>query len=182
MNLRDLPLDPALVTPAVRPRAHFLLAHPAHAIALGFGCGLSPVAPGTVATAWAWLAFLLMQSLLAAAMVGTVVLVTVPIGWWASTVTARNLRSPDPGPIVIDEIMSFWLVLWVFMPAGWAGQLCAFVLFRLFDTLKPGPIGWIDTLFHRYGFGWRGALGVLLDDLAAAFCTLLVLAIWRFHA
>jgi phosphatidylglycerophosphatase A len=64
------------------------------------------------------------------------------------------------------------------MPAGFVAQAVAFALFRYFDAVKPGPVGWADTLFH--GFGWRGGLGVLIDDLVAAFCTLLVIALWRF--
>ncbi len=174
------PLEPPLPAAVHRPGVRFLLSHPAHFVALGFGCGLSPVAPGTVGTLWAWAAFLVLQAWLPPTALAVVVLATVPIGWWASAVTATNLRVLDPGPIVIDEIMSFWLVLWLFLPAGPAGQLAAFVLFRLYDALKPGPVGWADGLFH--GFGWRGGLGVLLDDLVAAFCTLFVLAAWRFLA
>lgn len=158
-----------------RPDARFLLAHPAHLIALGFGCGLSPAAPGTVGTLWAWVSFGVLQAWLSPAALGWVVLASVPVGWWASAVTARNLGVADPGAIVADEIMSFWLVLWLLTPAGWLAQLLAFALFRFFDAAKPGPVGWADRLFH--GFGWRGGLGVIFDDLVAAFCTLLVLAL-----
>jgi phosphatidylglycerophosphatase A len=63
------------------------------------------------------------------------------------------------------------------MPAGFWGQFMAFVLFRLFDAAKPGPVAWADDLFH--GFGWRGGFGIILDDLVAAFCTLLVISLWR---
>jgi phosphatidylglycerophosphatase A len=63
------------------------------------------------------------------------------------------------------------------MPAGWAGQLGAFVLFRFFDMVKPGPIAWADRYFK--GYGWRGGFGILADDLLAAAATLLVLALWR---
>ena len=59
--------------------------------------------------------------------------------------------------------------------AIWLAQLLAFALFRFFDAAKPGPVGWADSLFH--GFGWRGGLGIVFDDLVAAFCTLLVLAL-----
>jgi len=70
-----------------------------------------------------------------------------------------------------------WLILWLWMPAGFVGQLAAFLLFRFFDALKPGPVAWADA--HFKGWGWRGAWGILFDDLVAAFCTLLVLALWR---
>lgn len=174
------PLNPPLAASIARPGARFLLAHPAHAIALGFGSGLSPFAPGTVGTLWAWAAFLVLQAWLSPTALAIVVLASVPVGWWASSVTATNLRVIDPSPIVVDEIMSFWLVLWLLAPAGWPLQLAAFALFRFFDAVKPGPVAWADSLFH--GFGWRGGLGVVLDDLVAAFCTLFVLAAWRFHA
>ena len=72
--------------------------------------------------------------------------------------------------------VAFWLVLWLWMPAGLWAQAAAFALFRAFDALKPGPVGWADRRFH--GPGWRGGFGILLDDLVAAFCTLLVLSLW----
>jgi len=84
----------------------------------------------------------------------------------------------DPGSIVWDEIAAFWLVLWIIMPASFVGQLIAFLLFRFFDAVKFGPTAWADKTFK--GFGWRGGFGIMLDDVAAAFCTLLVIAIWRF--
>ena len=99
------------------------------------------------------------------------------IGWWACTVTAQRMRVLDPGHIVWDEVIAFWIVLWLVMPAGWAGQLAAFVLFRFFDAVKPGPVAWADDRFQ--GFGWRGGFGIIADDLMAAFCTLLVIAAWR---
>jgi phosphatidylglycerophosphatase A len=170
------PLNPPLSPAPLRPDARFLLSHPAHLIALGFGSGLSPVAPGTVGTLWAWMSFLVLQAWLSPTALGIVVLGSVAVGWWASTVTVDHMRVLDPGAIVIDEIMSFWLVLWVLMPAGWPAQLAAFAIFRFFDAVKPGPVGWADGLFH--GFGWRGGLGIIFDDLVAAFCTLFLLALW----
>lgn len=161
-----------------RPTWRFAFSHPAHAIALGFGAGLSPVAPGTVGTLWGWATFLALRTWLTPAALGWLIALSVLVGWWACSVTARNLNTADPGNIVWDEIVSFWLVLWLVMPAGIAGQLAAFALFRFFDAVKPGPVGWADRLFH--GFGWRGGLGILFDDLVAAFCTVLVIALWRF--
>ena len=73
--------------------------------------------------------------------------------------------------------MAFWLVLWLVMPTGLLGQLIAFGLFRFFDAVKPGPVGWADRAFH--GFGPRGGFGILADDFVAAFCTLLVIAGWK---
>lgn len=168
-------LDRAL--PPRRPTLAFMLSHPAHIVALGFGSGLAPVAPGTSGTLWAWAVFFLLQQWLAPAQLGELIALSLPLGWWACTVTARNLRIADPACVVWDEIVCFWIILWLLLPAGWMAQLAAFALFRLFDALKPGPIGWADRAFK--GGGWRGGFGILADDLVAAFCTLLVLAFWR---
>ena len=168
---------PDAVLPPRRASVGFLLSHPAHVIALGFGSGLAPVAPGTWGTAWAWMVFLLLREWLSPAQLGELIAVSLPLGWWACTVTARNLRVADPSAVVWDEIVCFWIVLWLLLPAGWMGQLAAFLLFRFFDAVKPGPVGWADRAFK--GWGWRGGFGILADDLVAAFCTLLVLALWR---
>lgn len=163
--------------PPRRPTVGFMLSHPAHLVALGFGSGLSRVAPGTCGTLWAWVAFIAMQHWLAPARIGEIILLSLPLAWWACTVTARNLHVMDPCEIVFDEIVCFWIVLWLVMPAGWLGQLCAFALFRFFDSVKPGPMAWADRRFKDVG--WRGGFGILADDLLAAFCTLLVLAFWK---
>ena len=162
----------------VRVNARFLLSHPAHFIALGLGSGLSPVAPGTAGTLWAWLAFLVLQPLMTTAQMGGLIALATLVGWWACTITAKNMAVLDPGSIVWDEVVAFWLVLWLVMPTGFTGQVVAFVLFRFFDAVKPGPVGWADQKFK--GFGARGGFGILLDDFMAAFCTLLVVALWRF--
>jgi phosphatidylglycerophosphatase A len=171
-------LNPPVRPSVIRPNMRFLLAHPAHAIALGFGSGLSPVAPGTAGTLWAWLAYLVLQSWLTPAAIGIVIVISFAIGLWACTVTAAHMRVLDPGNIVWDEVIAFWIVLWLVMPAGLGAQFVAFALFRFFDSVKPGPVAWADDLFH--GFGWRGGFGIIFDDLVAAFCTLLVIAAWRF--
>jgi phosphatidylglycerophosphatase A len=172
------PLNPPLPAAVLRPSAAFMLAHPAHWIALGFGSGLSPVAPGTAGTLWAWLAYVVLQNWLGPTGMGLLIAASVALGWWACTVTAAHMRVLDPGSIVWDEVVSFWIVLWLVMPAGFWGQFFAFALFRLFDTIKPGPVAWADGLFH--GLGWRGGFGIIFDDLVAALCTLLVIAAWRF--
>jgi phosphatidylglycerophosphatase A len=174
----NAPLNPPLRPAVMRPGVRFMLSHPAHAIALGFGSGLSPAAPGTVGTLWAWLAYLVLQQWLSPGAIGLVIVASLAVGWWACTVTASHMRVLDPGSIVWDEVIAFWIVLWLLMPAGVWSQAAAFVVFRLFDAVKPGPVAWADDLFH--GFGWRGGFGIIFDDLVAAFCTLLVIAAWRF--
>ena len=171
-------MAPIASDPPFKPTARFMLSHPAHAIALGFGAGLSPVAPGTAGTLWAWLAYLVMQPWLTATQMGWLIGAATLVGWWACTVTAKNMRVLDPGSIVWDEVVAFWLVLWLIMPTGFTGQLVAFGLFRFFDAVKPGPVAWADQ--HFKGFNARGGFGILFDDTVAAFCTLLVIALWRF--
>ena len=181
--------DAALLSagPPVRPSSAFMVRHLAHWIALGFGSGLSPKAPGTVGTLWAWAAFLVFSRWLDASAWAWVIGLSLPVGLWACTVTARHLRTPDPGAIVWDEVVAFWLILWLLLPAGFWGQAAAFGLFRFFDAAKPGPVGWADRLFKlRPGeaIGWRQGLGILFDDIVAAGCTLLVIAwgVWAWKA
>jgi phosphatidylglycerophosphatase A len=177
---------PPLAAAPRRPDARFLFSHPAHAIALGLGSGLSPLGPGTVGTLWAWLAFVAFDPWLDAVQWGAVLLGAFVIGWWACTLTARHLAVADPSTIVWDEVLAFWLVLWLVMPTGFWGQLCAFVLFRFFDVAKPGPVAWADALFkprrNASGapvIGWRQGFGILFDDLVAALCALVLIALWR---
>lgn len=171
------PTRPAEAAPIRHPSTRFMLQHPAHLVALGFGSGLSRVAPGTVGTLWGWLAFLVLQLWLSPSQIGWLIAASIPLGWWACTVTAKHMRVPDPGHIVWDEIVAIWLVLWLAMPMGFWGQLVAFALFRFFDAAKPQPVKWADRLFK--GFGAKGGWGIMFDDLVAAFCTLLVIAVWR---
>ena len=109
-------------------------------------------------------------------------------GWFARLKT-RETSSADlqafriwrktPGhKEAYDEVVAFWIVLWLVLPAGFWMQLAAFALFRFFDAVKPGPVGWADRLFHD-ARGWRGGLGIVLDDLVAAACALLVIALAR---
>lgn len=165
-----------------RATAGFMLRNPAHWIALGFGSGLAPKAPGTVGTLWAWAAFLVLDLWLSDAQWGWLIGGGTLVGWWACTVTARHLRTPDPGAIVWDEVLAFWAVLWLVMPAGFWGQAVAFALFRFFDAAKPGPVRWADGLFkgeRGRPVGWAQGFGILFDDFVAAGCTLLVIALWR---
>ena len=166
-----------------RPTVRFMLSNAAHCIALGFGSGLPRIAPGTVGTLWAWVAFLVMQRWFVQSTIGWVILVSLPVGWWACTVTARNIRIADPGAIVWDEVVAFWIILWMIAPAGLLGQAIAFGLFRFFDAAKPGPVAWADGLFKQRDAvepsWWAAGFGIILDDLVAAFCTLLVIAAWK---
>ena len=176
-------LNPPLRGARRKPDWRFLLAHPAHVIALGFGSGLSPVAPGTAGTLWAWFAWIALQPAMSDTVRAVTLVASTLVGWWACTVTARNLAQADPSAVVWDEIVAFWCVLWLVTPAGFWAQLIAFALFRFFDAAKPGPVAWADQLFkHRRGqpIGWAQGFGILFDDFVAALCTVLVIAVWKF--
>lgn len=165
-----------------RATARFMLGHPARWIALGFGSGLSPIAPGTVGTLWGWLCFVVVDPFLSDPQWAGVLLLGSLVGWWACTRTAQHLRVSDPGAIVWDEVLAMCLILWLARPDGFWGQLLAFALFRYFDAAKPGPVAWADGLFkgeRGAPVGWQQGLGILWDDLVAAGCTLFVLALWR---
>jgi phosphatidylglycerophosphatase A len=166
---------------AIRPGLSFMRRHPAHWVALGFGSGLSPVAPGTAGTLWAWVSYAVLDHFLGAGAWAAVIALSLGVGLWACTLTARHLGVADPGAVVWDEVVAFWIVLWLLMPAGFWAQATAFALFRFFDAAKPGPVGWADRLF-KLGpgavIGWRQGFGILFDDLVAAGCTLLVIAAW----
>jgi phosphatidylglycerophosphatase A len=176
-------LHPPLAGAARRPGWRFLLGHPAHLIGLGFGSGLSRFAPGTAGTLWAWLVYLLVAPRLDDVAIGASIGVAALVGWWACTVTARHLDQSDPSAVVWDEVVAFWLVLWLVTPASLLAQAVAFVLFRAFDAAKPGPVAWADQRFKRRRgapIGWAQGFGILLDDIVAAVCTLFVIAVWRF--
>jgi phosphatidylglycerophosphatase A len=186
MDLEGTAFGPVAEPSPARPTVRFMASHPAHWIALGFGSGLSRIAPGTSGTLWAWVAFIVFGQWLGDAQWAWTIGLSLPLGWWACTVTARNMGVADPGNIVWDEIAAFWLVLWLVMPTGLVGQVMAFGLFRFFDAVKPGPVGWADALFHYTNpqtdrLAWHKAgFGIMLDDLVAAACTVLVIAVWRF--
>ncbi len=153
----------------------FMRHHTAHWIGLGFGSGLSPIAPGTAGTLFAWLTFGFLDAhLVSDAHWAVFLLLSFGVGVWASFVTAIHLKTPDPSAVVWDEIVAFWLVLWLIGPSdGWA-QLGAFVLFRFFDAVKLGPVAWADAKFK--GWGWIGGFGIMFDDVVAAGCALFVFA------
>jgi len=154
-----------------RPTPRFLFSHPAHFLALGFGAGLSPVAPGTFGTLVALPLHLLLRRLLSDPVYLLVIAGMFAAGVWICGVAGRNLGVHDHGGIVWDEITAFLLVLF-FVPAETAWEAFAFLLFRLFDILKPPPIRRVDQSVP-------GGLGVMLDDVVAAFYALLCLALWK---
>jgi len=150
------------------PKLSFALSHPAHFIALGCGSGLSPWAPGTVGTLFAWGAFLLLRPCFTETDFVVFLALSFALGIIAIHMTGRALREPDHGSIVWDEIVPFWGVLFM-IPSDWRWQGAAFLLFRLFDIVKPQPARWFDQ-------NMKNGLGVMLDDVIAAGYTLFSMA------
>ena len=119
---------------------------------------------------FAWLSFALLDPLLGSAGMAVLIVLGLLVGHWAIDRTGRDIGAHDHGAIVWDEVVAFWLVLWV-IPSTFSWQLMGFLLFRLFDIVKPRPIRSIDRT-------WQNAFGVLADDLMAAAYTLLLMAVW----
>ncbi len=146
----------------------FLVRNPAHFIALGAGAGLAPYTPGTLGTLLAWFIYVLVpphDAWLSFALVAGLFVSGIPI----CAATARALGVADPGAIVWDEMVAFWLVL-SFTPPAWTWQGFAFVLFRVFDIWKPPPICYFDRTL-------KGGFGIMFDDLLAAIYSLLVVVL-----
>lgn len=151
-----------------------MLGHPAHFIAFGGGAGLIPFAPGTFGALLAFPIFWAAGSVGIspqdqwAVYLGGVALLFA-LGVWACGVAGRNLGESDHGGMVWDETVAFLLVLF-FAPRYSFWQGFAFLLFRFFDIAKPPPIRYYERRF-------KGGFGVMVDDVMAAFYTLLVVAI-----
>jgi phosphatidylglycerophosphatase A len=134
------------------------LLHPVNFLALGFGSGLAPVAPGTAGTLAAIPVYLLLQPLALEVYLPLVVALFV-VGIPICAFTAQRLQVHDHPGIVWDEVVGY-LVTMAFAPAGWLWVVAGFVLFRIFDVAKPWPIMWLDRQVH-------GGFGIMLDDLLA---------------
>ena len=158
--------------PYGRASVRFVFSHPAHFIAFGFGIGLAPVAPGTFGTMLAFPIFMLLAPRLNPYEFTLLLLAMFVIGIWACELSGRKLGVHDHGGMVWDETVAFLLVLFL-IPNQLVWQAFAFLLFRLFDIFKPAPI-------RHFDHSIRNGAGVMLDDLLAAFYTLLCLAAWKF--
>lgn len=137
--------------------------NPFHFLAFGFGSGLMPKAPGTWGTLAAVPIYLLIQDWILVHYVPLVVLLAI-LGFWICDVAAIDLKVHDHPGIVWDEIVGF-LITMIAAPAGWLWIVLGFVLFRVFDILKPWPIGWVDSKV-------KGGFGIMLDDILAGLMAL----------
>ena len=169
-------LKPSTATEAAlieRPTLRFMLAHPLHLIALGFGSGLSPFAPGTFGTLFAWASFRALDIALPADVFLLLILLSFVLGIVAIEKTGTALGEIDHGGIVWDEIVPFWAVLWALsqvMGDNLAWQGIAFALFRLYDIKKPWPASYYDRKV-------KNGYGVMMDDVIAALYSLLTLGV-----
>ncbi len=141
--------------------------NPATLLASWFGVGLIPWAPGT----WASLAALpiawYLQSRFGPLAVAGAGVACFLVGWWAAAAVVRAGGVADPSFVVIDEVAGQLLAL-ALVPADAVYYTVGFIGFRLFDILKPWPVGWADASL-------KGGFGVMFDDLLAALYVALIL-------
>ena len=135
-----------------------LLRDPLHLLALGFGSGLSPKAPGTAGTLMAIPLYLLLEPL-SWPIYLAIVVVTGLVGIALCDLSAKRLGVHDHPGIVWDEFVGYWITMFL-APSGWLWIVIGFVLFRIFDILKPWPISWLDRHVS-------GGLGIMIDDILA---------------
>jgi len=145
-----------------------LLINPLHFLSLGFGSGLSPFAPGTLGTLFAIPPYLLLVQLPLAYYL-LAVLLAFAIGVYLCGYTSHALGEHDHSGIVWDEFVGFWITM-IAVPATWQWILAGFVLFRLFDIVKPWPVKVADAKM-------KGGFGIMFDDVLAALYALVGLQI-----
>ncbi len=150
-----------------------LLKHPAQLLALGFGSGLAPKAPGTFGTLAAVPLYLMFSSTLFEWQL-LIVVASFFAGIYLCNVTATALGVHDHPAIVWDEFVGFWLTMLALPLLGvsldWLLLLLGFIFFRLFDIIKPWPILWVDQKVH-------GGFGIMFDDVLAGLYAGLLLSI-----
>lgn len=143
-----------------------LLKNPIHFLSLGFGSGLMPFAPGTFGTLAAIPLYLLLCNL-SVLNYSIAVVILFLIGVFLCQKTTDELGVHDHSGIVFDEFVGFFITM-IAVPHDWKWIVAGFVLFRLFDILKPWPISWLDKKVH-------GGLGIMLDDVLAGLFALAVM-------
>jgi phosphatidylglycerophosphatase A len=121
------------------------------------GVGYAPFAPGTFGSAAGLVLWALIPGTLAAQAVSVGALFA--LGSWSGSVAERHFGRTDPGQVVIDEVLGMMMTLFM-NPVGWRGATAAFLLFRLFDVIKPFPANRLERL--------HGGVGVMADDAMSA--------------
>ncbi|MCW8877113.1 MAG: phosphatidylglycerophosphatase A [Kangiellaceae bacterium] len=135
-----------------------VLTHPVHFLAFGFGSGLSPKAPGTCGSLIIVPVLFGFSFLSANTFIVATMLVSLS-GIYICGRSAELLKTHDHPGIVWDEFAGMF-VTFLFIPITWQNLIAGFILFRLFDILKPWPIKWVDKKVS-------GGLGIMLDDILA---------------
>ncbi len=163
-----------------RASAPFMRSHPLHLVSLGFGTGLAPFAPGLVGSLFGWLSFVALAPHLSPARWLVLIAAGFALGLVATHYTARALGGGRPRAIVWDQILATWIVMLLVTPASFGQQLAAFVLLRLVLRLRPPPMRRFDRRFDpRFDHRLKAGFGIMIDDLVAAFLTLLAIATWH---
>jgi phosphatidylglycerophosphatase A len=141
-------------------------------IAIATGCyvGKLPKAPGTWGSAAAFVPWFFIREF-SLPIYLTIIAALFIVGFFAAGSAEKIMDQPDPGCIVIDEIVGMLIAL-TFVPDQPAAWLLAFILFRIFDIWKPFPVSWFDRHIH-------GGLGIMLDDVMAGVYALVCLQIIR---
>lgn len=121
--------------------------------------GYFPVAPGTVGSAVGLVVYAAVWWTQSAFVEIALIVALFAAGVWAGTIAERYFGGIDPGPIVLDEVVGMLITL-ALIPVGLTGALAGFVLFRVFDVIKPFPAARFEKL--------HGGLGVMADDAMAA--------------
>jgi phosphatidylglycerophosphatase A len=121
-------------------------------------CGYAPVAPGTFGSAAGLVVYLLVWFTKSRLVEAGLIAVVFAIGVWSATHAERYFGGVDPGPVVIDEVLGM-LVTLAFIPVGLSGALAGFVIFRIFDVLKPWPANRLEDL--------HSGAGIIADDAMA---------------
>ena len=142
------------------------LRHPVHFLALGFGSGAAPFAPGTAGTLAAIPLYLLLAQLPLSAYLALLAVICLS-GIWICGKTAKDWQVHDHSAIVWDEFAGF-LVTMIAAPVSWVWVILGFLLFRLFDIWKPYPINLLDKHVS-------GGFGIMIDDILAGLYSLVIL-------
>ncbi|MBA6335707.1 MULTISPECIES: phosphatidylglycerophosphatase A [unclassified Colwellia] len=142
---------------------NFRITNPIHFLALGFGSGLLPKAPGTYGTLAAIPLYLLLAPTSVSTYLAIVIIMSIA-GIYICGKAAEDAGVPDHGAIVWDEIVGFLITMFL-VPLTWQSIVVGFILFRIFDIFKPWPISYVDKNLH-------GGLGIMVDDILAGLAAL----------